>query len=238
MKTKLNNLIVIFLLVLTFIIVLSSVIFAEDVSVYLFKGVAVAPDGTQAQSKYIPARTKITEDMLLKTTIPKEAKHSLAIIKPEMIIGAYTVTDVYTGQQVIAPVISQNDMASHISYYIKPGKNAFTIPLADIKYINEEISINDRINITAHFERLGDYDITLTDTFLYNVRVLDIKTDAKKPTITVELSSNEIEYMMYILNEAKSIAFTLRGLETSIIETQGITTEAFLESFGYQIGTE
>lgn len=169
----------------------------------VMKSVVVAVDT-------IPARTKVTADMLQVLSIPAVAVHTDAYTDMSAPVGLITSNTIYAGEQVLkAELFEQGQNKNGLAYVVseEAGKRAITIAVSEVTGISGYILPGDRVDLIAVLSEnqtaTQGADGTKTTTkksarvILQNVKVLASgrktilaasETNVEYGTVTLELS--------------------------------------------------
>lgn len=208
----------------------------QPVTVYTFRGQTQPHGEGQNKALYIPARTRVTESMIQREQIPKPARHPLAITDPTQILGSTLVSDVYTGQQVITPLLSETRGARNLAYYISEGKRAVAIPATNQNSFGGNIVRGDRVDIIGSFNGIGNLDVAVTKTILYNVPIIHVaKAGEAVSLIVIEVSPFEAELVNFALSNVQNLNFSLVPYNANRQTTPGMSPQDFLQHFNFKL---
>jgi pilus assembly protein CpaB len=183
----------------------------------------------------IPARTKITREMVTLTRYPKDLVIDGAIRNPKEVDGHTTLVRIKAKEQIRATDLLGEGQAPGLAYDIPPGMRAIAIGAGEVMAVGSTVKPGDRIDVLATYTDPVAHQET-TQMILQNVLVLAVnqgetdqqgKTGAKS-SMTLAVKPEEAE-LLTAADRAGALRVALRGLnEKAVITTQGVGTRDFL----------
>jgi pilus assembly protein CpaB len=184
----------------------------------------------------IPARTKITREMVTLTRYPKELIIDGAIKNPKEVDGRITFVRIKAKEQIRASDLLGEGQNGGLSVDIPPGMRAIAIGAGEVMAVGSTVKPGDRIDILATYTDPVAHQET-TQMILQNVLVLAINqgdTDQQqnkggaKSSMTLAVKPEEAE-LLTAADRAGALRVALRGpTEKAVITTQGVGTRDFL----------
>lgn len=188
-----------------------------------------------AAQQDIPARTKITREMVTLTRYPKELIIDGAIRNPKEVDGRTTFNRIKAKEQIRASDLLGEGQNGGLSVDIPPGMRAIAIGAGEVMAVGSTVKPGDRIDILATYTDPVAHQET-TQMILQNVLVLAVnqgdtdqqgKTGAKS-SMTLAVKPEEAE-LLTAADRAGALRVALRGpTEKAVITTQGVSTRDFL----------
>jgi pilus assembly protein CpaB len=183
----------------------------------------------------IPARTKITREMVTLTRYPKELVIDGAIRNPKDADGHNTLVRIKAKEQIRASDLLGQGQAPGLAYDIPPGMRAIAIGAGEVMAAGSSVKPGDRVDILATYSDPVVHQET-TQMILQNVLVLAVNegvTDQQikqgaKSSMTLAVKPEEAE-LLTAADRAGALRVALRGLnEQAVIASQGVGTRDFL----------
>jgi pilus assembly protein CpaB len=183
----------------------------------------------------IPARTKITREMVTLIRYPKELVIEGAIKNPKEVDGRTTFVRIKAKEQIRASDLLGEGQNGGLSVDIPPGMRAIAIGAGEVMAVGSTVKPGDRIDVLATYTDPVAHQET-TQMILQNVLVLAVnqgetdqqgKTGAKS-SMTLAVKPEEAE-LLTAADRAGALRVALRGVnEKAVITTQGVGTRDFL----------
>ena len=167
----------------------------------------------------IPANVKITSDMITLKSLPAESINSQAVTSAEKIIGGISKTEIIKDEQILSSRVVMDTGQATLSYKVPQDMRAVSIPTTEISGVAGFISVGDKIDILATYDKKEINPVSTTYTQLQNIEVVavgNIKSsagDVKKelPTsITVLVKPAQAEVLAYAITNG-TLFLTLRN---------------------------
>jgi pilus assembly protein CpaB len=183
----------------------------------------------------IPARTKITREMVTLTGYPKNLVIDGAIKNPKEVDGRTTFVRIKAKEQIRASDLLGEGQNGGLSVDIPPGMRAIAIGAGEVMAVGSTVKPGDRIDIFATYTDPVAHQET-TQMILQNVLVLAVNqgdTNQQGPTgakssMTLAVKPEEAE-LLTAADRAGALRVALRGpSEKAVITTQGVGTRDFL----------
>ncbi|MDW7673928.1 MAG: Flp pilus assembly protein CpaB [Bacillota bacterium] len=166
----------------------------------------------------IKANTKLTRDMFQYKEIPVDYVHPNAVTNPEEIDGAITKSILIADEQLLeGKLVKQNQFEDGLSYQIKEGYRALTIPINVVSGLSGLVKPGDSVDIIVTIED----NQTISTFVLQNILVLaadntlERKTgsapaDLERKTLTLEVKPTEAPKLV-LASEQGSLRLLLRS---------------------------
>ncbi len=183
----------------------------------------------------IPARTKITREMVTLTRYPKELVIDGVIRNPKDADGHTTLVRIKAKEQIRTSDLLGEGQAPGLAYDIPPGMRAIAIGAGEVMAAGSSVKPGDRVDILATYTDPVAHQET-TQMILQNVLVLAVNegvTDQQikqgaKSSMTLAVKPEEAE-LLTAADRAGALRVALRGLnEPTVIATKGVGTRDFL----------
>ena len=183
----------------------------------------------------IPARTKLTRDMVTSTSYPKNLVIDGAIRNPKEVDGHTTVVRIKAKEQIRASDLLGEGQTPGLAFEIPPGMRAIAIGAGEVMAAGSSVKPGDRVDILATYTDPVVHQET-TQMILQNVLVLAVNegvTDQQikhgaKSSMTLAVKPEEAE-LLTAADRAGALRVALRGLnEKAVIATGGVSTRDFL----------
>ena len=183
----------------------------------------------------IPARTKITREMVTLTGYPKNLIIEGAIKNPKEVDGRTTFVRIKAKEQIRASDLLGEGQNGGLAVDIPAGMRAIAIGAGEVIAVGSTVKPGDRIDILATYTDPVAHQET-TQMILQNVLVLAVnqgetdqqgKTGAKS-SMTLAVKPEEAE-LLTAADRAGALRVAMRGVnEKAVITTQGVGTRDFL----------
>lgn len=189
----------------------------------------------------IEPRTQITDKMVKTIEIPAGAVQDNAVDDPNLVVGGYSTTKIFSNQPIIQPQVAKQfdeSGASGLALAI-PAENlrAVTFPTSNDNAVNGKIKKGDAVDIVVSLSAssLGS-NTGVTKTILQGVQVFDVSNADDNSNsisnITLLLSLDKIEVVKhaYTLGD---VMYVLNPGNTVPSNTPGVINKSFCERFGF-----
>jgi pilus assembly protein CpaB len=192
----------------------------------------------------IPAKTKITREMVTLTRYPKELVIDGAIRNPKEVDGHTTVQRIKAKEQIRTADLLGEGQTSGLEWDIPPGMRAIAIGAGEVMAVGSTVRPGDRIDILATYTDPVARQET-TQMILQNVLVLAVnqgETDQQgksgaKSSMTLAVKPEEAE-LLTAADRAGALRVALRGPNSKdVITTQGVGTRDFQGKQTFQFAT-
>ena len=192
----------------------------------------------------IPARTKITSDMVTLIPYPKDLITAGSVQDRKQVEGHVTLVRLKAKEQIRASDILGEGQAPSMSYDIPEGMRAIAIGADEIKAVGSTVKPGDRVDILATYSDPNTHQET-TQMILQNVLVLAVnqgETDTQgktgaKSSMTLAVKPEEAE-LLTAADRAGALRVALRGpQERAVIATQGVSTRDFQGKQTFEFAT-
>lgn len=128
-------------------------------------------------TRFIPANTEITADMVTLAEWPVEAIHQLAARKLDEVVGGITQLPVEVNEQLLTTRVEPRGEAGkgRLSYVLEPGYRAITLAVNEVSGIAGNISKGDYVDLVVTMLN-AEYDQEHPVSFLIveNLQVLAV----------------------------------------------------------------
>jgi|SRR5579862_2049568 len=190
----------------------------------------------------IPARTKITTEMVTLMPYPKDLITPGSAKDRKEVEGRITLARLKAKEQIRTSDLLAEGQTPSISMEIPAGMRAIAIGADEVKAVGSTVKPGDRIDILATYSEPNTHQET-TQMILQNVLVLAVnqgETDAQKPggaksSMTLAVKPEEAELLM-AADRAGALRVMLRApKETTVISTAGVTTRDFGDHKTFEI---
>jgi len=182
----------------------------------------------------IPAKTKITREMVTITRYPKELVIDGAIRNPKEVDGRTSLQRIKAKEQIRTSDLLGEGQTPGLSWDIPAGMRAIAIGAGEVMAVGSTVKPGDRIDILATYSDPVAHQET-TQMILQNVLVLAVnqgetdqqgKTGAKS-SMTLAVKPEEAE-LITAADRAGALRVALRGPNSKdVITTQGVGTRDF-----------
>lgn len=188
----------------------------------------------------IEPHTQVTGSMVKTVEIPAGGRSEAAVDDTSLVIGGYTTSKVYAGQQVIQPMVQKQydpTGASGMALSIPDeALRAVSFPTSAENTVNGNIQKGDYVDIIAMMEGSKlESKQNITKTILQGVEVFDIaKSEGSVSNITLLLTLEQAELVKhsYTLGE---VTYLLNPGNSRTARTAGVTNKNFVERFGFRV---
>jgi pilus assembly protein CpaB len=199
----------------------------------LYKEVIVAKEN-------IPARTKLSVNMLERKRVPTDYILPDAIEDESYTIGFITNAPIYQGEQVLrSRLAGAEDSKEGLAYKIPKGYRAVAIQINEVSGVGYNIRPGDRVDVMATLDfkiEEQNREITQTSLILQNLQVLAMARnmnpeDAQAEVNTVTLAVGPLDARALVqASERGSIRLLLRSpVDQDFASIPAWRTEDFLE---------
>ncbi len=180
----------------------------------------------------IPARTKITREMISVESYPKDLMAPDAFTKPEDIINRVTKDKIKSKNQIRESDLLGEGQSATIATKVHEGMRAVTIAVDEIKSVGNMVQPGDRVDILATYHDPRTRT-EVTRMILQNVPVLFVDRgrtdpDAKQgasTSVTLEVTPEQTE-LVTAAERSGTLRMALRGVQDpTIVPTPGITPQ-------------
>jgi pilus assembly protein CpaB len=192
----------------------------------------------------IPARTKITSDMVTLIPYPRELLTVGAILDRKDVEGHITMVRLKAKEQIRTTDLLGGGQSAGISYDIPEGMRAMAISADEVKAVGSTVKPGDRVDILATYADPVAHQET-TQMILQNVLVLAInqgetETQGKggaKSSMTLAVKPEEAELLL-AADRAGSLRVMLRSpQDKSIVQSQGVTVRDLVGKKTFELST-
>jgi pilus assembly protein CpaB len=183
----------------------------------------------------IPARTKITSDMVTLMPYPKDLITAGSARDRKEVEGHITLARLKAKEQIRASDLLAEGQAPSIAYDIPPGMRAIAIGADEVKAVGSTVKPGDRVDVLATYSEPNTHQET-TQMILQNCLILAVnqgETDTQntkigaKSSMTLAVKPEEAELLM-AADRAGALRVMLRSpQDKSVISTSGVTTRDF-----------
>jgi len=190
----------------------------------------------------IPARTKITSDMITFQRYPQELIGNGAIQEPKEVVGRVALARLKAKEQIRSSDLAPEGQTPGISYEIPPGMRAMAIAAGEIMSVGTAVKPGDHVDVLATYSEPNTHQET-TRVVLQNVLVLAVnqgETASQGPTgaktsMTLAVKPEEAELLM-AADRAGVMRVMLRSpSDKTIVDSQGITVRDFQGSKTFEV---
>jgi pilus assembly protein CpaB len=183
----------------------------------------------------IPARSKITREMVTLTSYPKELIAAGAITDPKQVEGRLTLTRIRTKDQIRSSDLAGEGQNNGLVYEIPTGMRAIAIQAGEVMAVGTAVKPGDRVDILATYTDPNTRQET-TQMILQNVLVLAVnkgETDSQSKgggansSMTLAVKPEEAE-LLTAADRAGALRVALRGVQDkTIIASTGVGARDF-----------
>ncbi len=125
----------------------------------------------------VPARTKLTPDLVKVIQLPRDAKLPLALTHVDEVTNKYARYPLAAGEQILPSKVATDDTVPSLSYAVPTGKRAMAITFSELIGSGGLIHPGDKVDVVAYFESQG-FGLTpspdIATVLLQNVEVLAV----------------------------------------------------------------
>jgi len=178
----------------------------------------------------------IDDSKIMITTVPKNFVMPGAFTSTEEVYNTIAATPIKAGEQITSPRLVHPGARTGLARQISDGKRAVSVQISEQESVSKLLKPGDRIDIMSVFNYAsGRMDMTKVKTVLQDVYVLatgrrvtrevpiaGIKVDQEIKklnlntytdfnTVTLELTPDEAQKLIYLMKVGQGIYFTLRN---------------------------
>ena len=178
----------------------------------------------------IPARTKVTRDMVRVDHYPKELIAENIFTKPEEVEGRFTKEGVKSKEQIRKGDLLVDGQASTLALKVREGFRAVAISIDEVRGVGTAIQPGDHVDIIATFQDQRTRQV-ITKMILQNVLVLFVdrgRTEANgqqggaTTSISLEVKPEQTE-LVKAAERSGTLNVTLRPVQdAAVLATQGV----------------
>lgn len=200
-------------------------------------------------TKQIPARTKITKDMLQEIEIPKEGAFGTFINDPAELIGYYTKDAIYQNERFLSDKLIK-DIQEDLSLLLPPDHRAVSLMVNLESGVADLLHPGDFVDVLVYLPELKEADRIvrpdLAKMILQSVEILAVDQNLYRDTpprveipatyfITLSVPVLKVEKLVLAQNIG-NIKLALRPLdEIYVYDTEGVIWEELLLDDANQI---
>jgi len=191
----------------------------------------------------IPARTKITSEMVTLIPYPKELLTVGAIQDRKDVEGHITMVRLKAKEQIRSADLLGEGQSAGVSYDIPEGMRAIAIGADEVKAVGSTVKPGDRLDILATYSDPVLHQET-TQVILQNVLVLAInqgdtdqqaKGGGAKSSMTLAVKPEEAELLL-AADRAGNLRVMLRKpQDTAVFQSQGVTVRDLPGKRGFEL---
>ncbi len=125
----------------------------------------------------IPARTRLSAEMLVEIQVPKPYVHNDAAREKKEVLGGITTTSLVPGEQLLKTrVVNADDIKRGLSYNIRPGKRAIALSADPVMGVGGFLVPGDTVDVLATVEipGPGGQEQPQTNLLVQDIRVLAV----------------------------------------------------------------
>lgn len=184
----------------------------------------------------IPARTEVTDEMLVMVQFPKNVQVAMGVTDKSQIVGKLTKERIIRGEPILQDRLYTGEK-TNMAFVIPKGKRAVTIGVNEVTEVGDFIIPGDYVDVIATFEEttleIGGNKIyypKFTKVILQNVQVLGIgqrmqvKKEEEKElpaSVTLAVTLDEAERLI-LADESGVLRLALKpAADNSSIRTNG-----------------
>ncbi|NPV73703.1 MAG: Flp pilus assembly protein CpaB [Pelotomaculum sp.] len=175
----------------------------------------------------IPARTRITAQMIELKDIPAKYINELAAVSPEEIVGKIAKSEILPGEQILRDRLAQGSSATDgLAFMLQPGKRAVTVAVNEVSGLAGLIKPGDRVDVVGTFDLQGapgQEKSSITSILIQDVDVLSTdqatiplqengqngKKEAPARTVTLSVTPEQAQPLV-LCSEKGTIRLILR----------------------------
>jgi len=194
----------------------------------------------------IPARTKITSDMVTLMPYPKDLITPGSARDRKEVEGHITLARLKAKEQIRASDLLAEGQAPSLALDIPAGMRAIAIGADEVKAVGSTVKPGDRVDILATYSEPNTHQET-TQMILQNILILAInqgETDAQKPgggaksSMTLAVKPEEAELLM-AADRAGALRVMLRNQsDKSVVSSPGVTVRDFGDHKTFEFATK
>ena len=182
----------------------------------------------------IPARSKVTREMVTLTQYPKDLIVNGALTDPKEAEGRLTIARIRAKDQIRASDLVAEGQAPTLAFDIPQGMRAIAIQAGEVMAVGTAVKPGDRVDILATYRNPATRQET-TQMILQNVLVLAVNkgdTDAQgkqgaNSSMTLAVKPEEAE-LLTAADRAGALRVALRPVQDkTIIPSVGVETRDF-----------
>lgn len=153
----------------------------------------------------IPARTKITDQMVEFKEMPSNFVAQNAVTEKSEMINRVSKGDIFPGEQILkSELIAPHDPSGGVAMMVEPGRRAVTIAVDPVAGVAGALKPDDRIDAVVVVDLSGQDKAAVASTFLQNIRILAVSNavggnnKSAQPTtqlVTLSLSPPEAQQL-------------------------------------------
>ncbi len=187
----------------------------------------------------IPRHARIDENMIEILSIHPSGMQFNTFEHTDGVLGKYALDPMYSGEQIVAFKISENERDSSFMGQITNGKRAIFVPFSLNQGLGGAVNKNDKVDIiyVAKESRIG---ASFAKTLLQSVPVLDVRSDSGQTYDSEERGSNllgviievnpvEVEKIAYCLEHGE-LYLAASPFDGTLTKTNGIYHENLFAS--------
>ena len=189
----------------------------------------------------VPAKSRVSGEMVEMKKVPVEHIHPLSIRKKEGAVGAITVVPLIKGEQVLKNRITQQaEVKNGLSYLIPVGKRALTVAVDEVSGIAGLIRPGDHVDVAATVnipDSSGQREVPNSLVVLQDLQVLavgkamedrgDGKTSFDSKTLTLAVTVEQSRPLI-LASQKGNIRLMLRSpVDPGTVYTKPFKAEDF-----------
>lgn len=129
----------------------------------------------------IPARTKLTEEMMEVREVPPDTMLRGAFSATAPLIGQVTRYPLVQGEQMTAVKVGpQAQEENGLSFVIPPGRRGLAVSVSEVTGVGGLLLPGDMVDVIALLDE-GDVGVDKAVTLLQNIEVLAVAQEAEEP---------------------------------------------------------
>lgn len=184
----------------------------------------------------IPARTKITPDMIYIKEVPEAAVHARTARKAEHVVGLFTKHEILEGEPIVMDRLFGENEPVGLASSVPRDKRAVTIPVNEVVGVAGFVKPGDHVDVVLTVsgnEETGDIAFTV----LEDVEVLAVAQDTEdknqgkakvSTSVTLAVTPAEAEKLA-LAEEMGNLRLALRPLVASVSKSSGIVARDLLK---------
>jgi pilus assembly protein CpaB len=193
----------------------------------------------------IPARSRVTREMVTLTAYPKELIVAGAITDPKEAEGRITLSRIRAKDQIRSSDLVGEGQGPSLGYVIPKGMRAIAIQAGEVMAVGTAVKPDDRVDIMATYTHPISRQET-TQMILQNVLVLAVnrgQTDNQgkegaNTSMTLAVKPEEAE-LLTAADRAGALRVALRGVgDKTIIPSTGVEARDFPGSRTFRMAGE
>ena len=178
----------------------------------------------------------IDDSKIYLKEVPNKLIHPKAFRKIEDVNETIATTAILKDEMISSPRVTFPNIKTGLSRQVAPGKRAISIPAGDSITVGKLIKPGDRVDVLARLDYFGGKkDKILVKTILQDVlvlstgknmtnsipkygvktpreiKVMNLDTYSNFNVVTLELSPDESQKLIYLMSESAKIFLTLRN---------------------------